>query len=394
MSALSPAGLTIDSINDIIAALTVAMQSIYGPDINVDSNSPDGQLINIYAQVAADTLELILDVYNSFAVDAAYGTVLDQRVALNGLARRQGTHTTTPVAITTDRALTLNGLDALVADPTALVFTVQDNANNQFALQTTQVITGPGTASYTFQAVAIGPSEVTPNTIVNQVTTVLGVITVNNPTTAGTSVGISEETDAQLKIRHAQSFALASTGPADAVEAAIAAIPDVTDALVVENYSDATVAGTAPHTIWSIVTGGTATEIAAAIYAKKGIGCGMRGTVTHVVARPNGTSFVAAWDTSIAQALKIRFTINPLTQGQSFDTAAIAVRLAAALIYKLGQAPNVGDIVTAMATIAPTSYQTSLGVSRDGGANYFDVVQPTTAQYYFTVAAADIAITQ
>ena len=160
VNALTPLGLVINTLTEIVANLNTGMQTIYGSDINVDSNSPDGQLINIYAQVAEDILELIQDVYNSFTVDSAYGTVLDQRVAINGITRRQGTFTTTPVSITVNQALTLTGLDALVADPTAVPFTVQDNANNKFQLVTTHVFGSAGSASLTFQAVDIGQVEV------------------------------------------------------------------------------------------------------------------------------------------------------------------------------------------------------------------------------------------
>ncbi len=389
---LSPVGLTVATVNEIVDALTADMQTIYGPDINVDPNSPDGQLINDYAQVAADMLELLVDVYNTFSLNAAYGVLLDQRVAIGGIARKQGTYTTTPVDVTANQALTLTGLDALISDPNAAVFTISDNAGNQFFLEATQVISGAGTSTFTFRAAVIGQVEVLPNTITNQVTTVLGITAVNNPTTAGTVTGVNEETDAQLKIRYTQSFALASTGPADAVEAALLAIPDVTDAFVVENVQDTTVNTVPAHAIWCIVTGGTAAEIAQAIYAKKGIGCDMKGSTSFVITRPNGTAFEAQWDGSIAQDLYIEFTINPITPGMSFDTTLLATQLAAALVYKLGQAPTVGNVVTAMLALAPTAYLTNIGVSKDG-ITFFDVIQPDTAQFYFVSAAARISIT-
>jgi uncharacterized phage protein gp47/JayE len=388
---IDAAGLQVKSVTEIVAELTVAMQAIYGSDINVDSNSPDGQLINLYAQSVADTLELLLDIYNTFSVDSSYGVLLDQRVALNGITRREGTYTTTPVSITVNQALTLTGLDALETDPTAQVFTVKDNANNQFFLETTQVIASPGTASYTFRAVDLGAVEVVPNTITNQVTTVLGVTGVNNPTTTGTVVGVPEETDSQLKIRHAQSFALAATGPADSVEAALAALPDVTDAYVVENVQNTEVNTVPPHCIWCIVRGGTDADIGQAIYAKKGIGCDMKGSSTEVITRPNGTSFVAKWDVAISEDLYIEFTINPKIAGQSFDTTLIKQQLADALVYKLGQNPTVGDVITAMATIAPNAYLTDVGVS-DDGISFFDIVTPTTAQYYFVTDPSRIDI--
>lgn len=386
-NSLSPFGLQVKSVTEILTDLTVGMQTIYGSDINVDSNSPDGQMLNLFAQAAADILQLLEDVYDGFAVDSAYGSVLDQRVALNGIARKQGTYTTTPVTVTATVAVTIYGLNQ-TAQP---VFTVQDNAGNKFFLQTTHVFSASGSASLTFRAVDIGQVEVLANTIVNIVTATLGISTVNNPSTSGTILGVNEETDAQLKVRHAQSFALASTGPADSVSAALLAIADVTDAYVVENVTDSPVNSVPAHGIWCIVTGGTAAEIAQAIYAKKGIGCDMKGSQSLSIARPNGTDFTAKWDTSVTETLYVQFTINGIISGTSFDTALIAKELAAALSYKLGQNANIGQIVSAMLVIAPNGYCTALGVSTDN-MSFSDVVSPSDAKHYFQLLAANITV--
>lgn len=384
---LTAFGLQVKSATDILNDLIVGMQGIYGTDINVDSNSPDGQMLNLFAQSAADILQVLVDVYDGFAVDSAYGSILDQRVALNGIARKQGTYTTTPVSVTATVAVTIYGLDQ-TAQP---MFTVQDNAGNQFFLNATHVFSGSGSASLTFRAVAIGQVEVLANTIVNIVTATLGISTVNNPSTSGTILGVNEETDAQLKVRHAQSFALASTGPADAISAALLALADVTDAYVVENVSDSPVGGVPAHGIWCIVAGGTASEIAQAIYAKKGIGCDMKGSTSLTIARPNGTDFTAKWDVAETEALYVQFTINGIVAGTSFDTALIANELAAALSYKLGQSANIGQVVSAMLTIAPNGYLTDIGVSTDN-ASFFDTVSPSDAQHYFQLLAANITV--
>lgn len=387
-------GLQIKTVNEIIASLTAGMQAIYGSDINVDSNSPDGQLINIFAQAGIDNLELLLQVYNSFSVPTSFGTLLDQRVALNGLARKLGTYTTTPISITVNQALTLTGLDALILNPNAQVFTVADDAGNQFYLAVTHAFGGAGTTALTFRAVNIGQVQVSANTITNQVTTVLGVTNVNNPTVAGVVDGINEESDVQLKQRHDQSFFLASTGPADSISAALKAIPSASDAFVVENPTGADSGSpdfVPAHSVWCIVTGGTPSEIGHAIYAKKSPGCGMKGVQSFSVSRPNGNIFIAKWDGSIAQPLYIQFQILPRTAGVTFDNAVLAQKLADALQYKLGQSPNIGDIVLAMIEIAPNGILISVGVSTDN-ILFVDLVSPNTSQYYFTVSASNISI--
>jgi hypothetical protein len=391
VSSLGTNGLVIDNLTTLVASLTQSLQAIYGADINVASNSPDGQMINIFCQNMEDLLELVQSVYNSFGYMQAFGTQLDQRLAILGLARKQGTNTTTPVLVTVNQALTLYGLDQTAQT----VFTLVDQTGNQWQLVTTHVFSGSGSASLTFQAVTIGPIGVSANTITQQITTVLGVTSVNNPTTSGTIVGVSEETDTQFKVRAAQGFSLAAIGPADSVEAQLQNAVGVTDAMVVENVTNGTVNSVPAHSIWAIVTGGTASVIGQAIYAKKGAGCGMKGSQTFVVTRPDGNSFTAQWDTSIAQPLYIAFSIIWRGGAVALGNADIIAGLSAMLVYKLGQMPNVGDIVTAMATIAPTAiiiFGASQGVSTDG-ITYQSIVDPTTAQYYFTVSGANITIT-
>lgn len=384
-------GLQVKTVQEIIDSLIADFQAIYGSDINVDQNSPDGQIINIQAQAIIDQLELLVQVYNSFDPDFVFGVLCDQRFALNGLARQAGTYTIQPVDVTVDRALSLNGLDALILDPTAQVFTVQDDAGNKFFLEETHAFGGAGTTSLAFRAEEIGQVQTTINTIVNVVTVTLGVTGVNNSAPA-TIVGENEETDAEMKIRHARSFNLAAVGPADSVLAAILAANAVSDAYVAENVTGGTVAGVPAHSIWTIVEGGTDADVGQAIYSKKGPGCGMRGAVTVDIARPNGTTFTAKFDRPIQEDLYIKLTLVPKRAGITFDTDVIKADLVAALKYKIAQSANIGDVVVAMLSIAPDGICSTLGVSDDGMA-YVDILDTTDFQHKFVLDAARIDVT-
>lgn len=381
-------GLVLETLPEIKTNLETGLKTIYGPDIVVASNSPDGQIIGIFAQAAIDLRELLLQVYNSFSVPAAFGVLLDQRVALNGLARKAGTYTVAQVLITVDQALTLPGLDQAIVTP----FTVKDENGNQFQLVTSYVFGGAGSATLAFKAQNIGAILTAPNTITNQSTTTLGVTAVNNPSTTSDVIGVNEESDQALKIRHGQSFYLAADGPAKAIAAALLSIPAVQDAFVIENSTTGTVNGTPAHSIWCIVTGGAAVDIAQAIYSKKNLGCGLRGAITQGVSRPNSGTFTAKWDVSISQPLHISFGLTARVAGATFDIPTLKTQLAAALAYKLGQSPNIGDVVNAMLTLAPDGYLTAIGVSSDG-MTYVDSISPTDSQYYFTLSSANITIT-
>lgn len=385
-------GLQVTTVPEITASLTAAFQAIYGSDINVGSNSPDGQLIGILAQNIQDVLETLLQVYNSFNPDSAFGTVLDARVAMNGIQRKDGTFTQAQVAVTVSQALTLLGLDAVLSNPNLTAFTVADDAGNQFQLVTTHAFVGAGTTTLTFQSAVIGQIQTTANTIQTVVTSQLGVTSVNNPTTASDIEGLPEETDPQLKIRRAASFYLQAVGPADALRAALLNVSDISDAYVVENDTNGTVNTVPAHSIWVIVNGGTFPEIANVIYTKKAPGCGMKGSNSQIVVRPQGNSFTAQWDAALTQTLTIRATLVPKIPGQTFDLVKDKNALADVLLYKLGQSPNIGDIVVAMQLIEPEAILSVVNVSKDAGVTWENIVSPDTAQKYFVTSPANITL--
>jgi uncharacterized phage protein gp47/JayE len=387
-STLDANGLVVETTDDIATAIVTALKTIYGDDINLASNSPDGQMVGIYSQASSDQLDLLMDIYNMFSVDSAYGVGLQRLVALNGMTLRPGTYTTTPVGITTDRALTLPGMDQAVVTP----FQIRD-ANNTWTLISSYVFGAAGTQALVFQCTEMGPISPLPNTINSQATPTLGVIAVNNPTISGTVLGQDEETDPDLRSRHARSFFLASSSPADAVEAGLLSIADVTDAVVIENDTNGTVDGIPAHSIWATVVGGTDAEISTAIYSKKAPGCGTYGAVSAVVIRPNGQGATMYWDIGVEEDLYVQFGLISSVPGITFDEDLIKQQLTAAMVnfWKLGKTATIGDIVRAMYIIEPRAILTSIGVSSDG-MSYSDTVSPTSAKYYFTLSAANINI--
>lgn len=450
-------GLQVASFNEIVAALTASLQAVYGDDINVGPATPDGQNINIFAQAVSDQLETLLDTYNIFFVEAAYGVMLDQLVALNGLARNPGSYTEVFVQVTVSQALTLPGQDATTP------FTIADDAGNQFQLVESYVFGAAGVATLRFRALLLGRVEVLPNTLDNIVTTTIGVTAVDNPaftvTTAGditngspivsgiadttgmtpgmnldsatslfpagttvltvdsgtqitadqnatgdatenitvstppTDVGEPEENDVQLKIRRAKSFALQSVGPAQAIRAALLATEGISDAYVAENVTDTPADGVPAHGIWVIVNGGTDADIAAAIYGKKAPGCDMAGSESYVVSLPQGNTFEAKWDAAESEDMYVRATLNARVPGTVFDLTQDAEDLAAALLYKLGEKPCIGDVILAMAEIEPNAVLSSVNVSKDGIA-WVDIITPTDFQKYFFLPAGNVTLTQ
>ena len=231
-------GLEIKTATEIRADLVAGFQDIYGNDINVDQNSPDGQIIGIVTQMSRDIREYIASVNSGFDPDQAVGVTLDQRVALNNIERQGGTYTVQPIDIVVDRTVTLSGLDDDFKNPDGVGYTIADDAGNEWILIDTVTLTA-GSYTRNFRARAVGEVSATVGTIENFVTIVLGVVSVTN-SSGVLETGQNQETDGELRIRRQRSVAIASTGYLNGIEAALLNIDGVTGVKVYENITNVT----------------------------------------------------------------------------------------------------------------------------------------------------------
>lgn len=382
-------GLTVNTQAELLAYFTTAFQTIYGADINLGSDTPDGQLINIFIQAILDNEDLLTQIYSQFDPDNAIGVTLDQRVAINGIQRQAGTFTVTNVTLVTSQSLNLYGLDQDVQP----IYTVSDSEGNQWQLITTELGISPGTSVFAFQAANPGAVLTVPNTIIIPVTIVLGVTSINNPTTY-TTLGINEETDAELRVRRQKSVSLASQGYLQGLLAALENLNGLTFAAVFENNTNATNADGVPsHSIWVIVAGtAAAADIANAIYTKRNAGCGMFGSQSYVITQVDGSPFEVFWDNVVSQNLFIKFTATSLDGINAPNIAAIRSGLVTSFVPGVGSQVNVNELSTLVQDIDPNTLVTSAGFSLTSGGVYTTTLTPTTKNRQFAVTAADIII--
>jgi len=353
---INASGLQVKTAEEIRQDLENGLRNIYGADINLDQNSPDGQLVGILTQMAVDIRELAVQVNNNFNPDRAFGRLLDERVVINNIERNGGTYTITDIDITVDRTVTLQGLDAAFNDINGQGYTVQDNAGNEFILIDTDTITA-GTHSLSFRAKEIGRVETTIGTITNPVTVVIGVTNINNGS-APTTIGQNEETDAQLRVRRQRSVALSSTGYLNGLLGDVLALDGVTDAVLYENVTNSVDADDIPaHGIWLVVEGGANTDIGNMIYENKSYGANMKGDVDVNIVTASGGLFVAKFDRPTAQDLYIRFEIQRTVPLYVFDLDSIKQYIVDNLIYSIGDYSET-SLVTAQAVA---------GIANQGG---------------------------
>ena len=393
---ITSTGLTVATQTELVAQYTAAFQAIYGSDINLGPETPDGQLMMIFIQSVLDLEDLLVQIYNMFDPDNAIGVILDQRVAINGIQRQAGTFTVTNITLVLSQSVNLYGLDQTVQP----IYTIADNAGNQWELQTTQLGVGPGTVVFAFQSATPGALTTIPNTITIPITIVLGISSINNPTTY-TTLGVNEESDAALKVRRQISVSLPSQGYLAGLLAALENIPGVTYASVEENNTGSTnVDGVPGHSIWVIVAGsGADSDIANAIYTKRNAGCGTYntapGAISFNITQVDGSIFTVYWNIAEPETLYIKFTVSSLNGSTPPNISALlnpTTGLPAIFVPGVSQQVNINDLSTLVQQIDPNTLVTNAGFSAALSGPYTTTLNPTSKNLQFQVSEANIVI--
>lgn len=380
-------GIHIQTVDEIISELVSGYKNIYGQDINVSSDTPDGQRINIEAQAKADVLDFAVQIYNSFDVDAVSGVAQDRLYKINNIYRKSSEYSYVQVNITASSSVNLQGLDV----SEAAAYTISDTNGNQFLL-VNSVTVNAGTTLLEFRAKDAGAVEVTPNTITNMVTIVAGISGVTNPASQYIT-GTAQESDAEFRIRRNKSTAISGKGFYDNLLGDLLSVPLVTAAEVYENDGDIMEIPQESSTsaVWCIVEGGLDEDIGQVIYANKTIGCKQVGSVAVNVTRVDGSTFVARFDRPQTQDLYLQLSIkSKLTTPP--DVNYIKSELSSRLEFDIFAAVDSSEITAAVIGIEPNVYVTSSKVSTDG-VTWVDYVEPSSKDRFFVLSENNIDIT-
>lgn len=244
---------------DILESLQANAKSIFGRDINVNTNSPLGMMLKVIAFEMADEWQQMENTYYSGYKDTATGYQVDAVGQYIGAKRKGATYAT--------------GIETFVGTPGTVIpanYVVAFGNVNFWTLQQA-TIGGTGNIDVNIQCIEVGSSgNVAAGKITKIVSALSGVTSVTNA--LETSGGKEVEDTTTFKARYDDSIAGGGSSTAASVEAALLAIPTVTDAKVTENDTVATVNGIPPKCLSSFVYGGSDTEVANAIYKSKGGG--------------------------------------------------------------------------------------------------------------------------
>lgn len=392
---LNENGLTISTANEIRDALVEGFKNIYGADLILDSNTSDGQIIDIFTQAGADIRELIREIYNSCNPDLCRGQVQDIRYRINNLFRKGGTFTIVPITMEITQTVTLQGLDADYNDVNATAFGFSDDGGQQYYL-IDSVTLSAGTYTKPFRAAVLGDIQPTIGTITNPITIVKGVKSgINN--SAPTSYGINQETDVEFATRRQQSVGERGQNSIDSMKAQLLELDGVSESFVYQNNNDITDSDDIlPHYIWVIVEGGANAEIASVIYGNIG-GAGCKGDIEIDVPTTSGQTFRARFDRSVAIPLYIRFDLQETVIDTIFDIDGIKNYIVENLKYSINELAETSKPTEiarqAIDVNGGAGVPANLEISTDG-VTWKTYIPSTNKKNVFTIDSTRIEITE
>ena len=276
---VSSTGFNRKRLNQLLDELNSEVKSIFGENFNVSPESPDGQINGVISESNANLWEIAEEAYNAFNPKAAAGTTLSNLVQLNGITRLAATRSHVE--------LTLTGDSGTVIPEGSLIST--SDTGDELSTDVSVTIDGTGNAIVQATALEFGPITMLAGTITEIDNPVTGWDTVNN--TSDANEGTNEESDPDLRARRQRSVARDAQAIIDAIRSAVENIDNVTQAVVLENDTDAEDANGLPaHSFQAVVSGGKNIDVADAIWLKKPAGIQAFGDITVEIIDSQGIS--------------------------------------------------------------------------------------------------------
>lgn len=317
-------GVEIETFDEVYNRVADGLKNIYGADIDLSQESPDGQRVGIIVKEILDGQAFGQLLYSQLDVDFSFGTFQDVIAKIAGVYRRPATLSQADIDLVSDRVLTLEA-----------GYTIQDDNGQKWLTDSVNSIIA-GNNTITVFAEQFGAIAASANTINTPVSIVLGVTSVTNPLDA--VVGVDEESDPDLRVKRNQSLENPSYSLLGSIVAKMYGLSGVTDLDAYENDTDlydATLDLNAHH-IWLIIEGGEIADIAEVFAKNKTGGTGTKGTVegiyTEVIPKPDGGTFNIShtyrFDRPNQVPLYVRLDAKRRDPSQPIDTALIEQKIA------------------------------------------------------------------
>lgn len=317
MTRLTNDGFERTRLIDRYSELEGKARSIFGQDIDLSSDTMDGQHIGLFAETVADMDELAEAVWTSFDPDLATGHSLSRLVKINGIERSQGAYSVVELELTgTPNTLVPKGSIVANTQGTVIVYTLEDARIGQ-----------DGKARIVASPNKMGPVRASAETLTVIKSPLFGWESVTNKDTM--IVGKDRETDRDLRLRRRGSVSKGNRNMTEALWAALSDLPSVTEVSVLENATPKEDSrGLPPHSVHVVVLGGQDYEIAKTIWINKTGGTVLAGYQDVIIEDITGNEQIIKFSRPVNVPIEIEVYVKPIS-GYVFNTQnAIKQRLA------------------------------------------------------------------
>lgn len=393
---VEPDGVIIPDTQVIQDQVIAEYKDLFGQDLIITPNTPQGLLIAAETQARDGIAVNNATVANQINPNLAGGIFLDAICALTGIQRTVATYSTV--------VGTLSGVGGTIVPSGSQA---KETVSQQI-FQTVSTVTIPvsGTINVTFQAMNPGPIAVSPGTLTQIVSVVLGWETVTNA--AAATVGADTQSDDALRAYRKNTLAIQGQGLAEAILSGVYAVPNVKSATFRENVLTTTevIDGVTmePNSIYICVDGGTDNDIAATLVAKKNGGC----QYTNGAGIPVSVSYTEPFSGQVMNILfdrptpvpvKIRVTVrvnDTLSDPQTLVKTAI-LNYAAGLIpgevgFTVGTSVSPFEIAGAINYYNRSIFVTLVEVSLQSPVSYSTNTLPIAIFEVATIEISDITV--
>ena len=260
----------------ILAGVQADINAAFGGGVNPGLTTPQGQLAQTETAIIGEKNNEIAYIANQVNPAFASGIWQDAIGYIYFMNRIQASGTVVNA--------TCNGAVGTVIPAGSIA---QDTNGYLYASTAAATIPTSGNVTVQFQNQTTGPIACAIGALNKIYTAVAGWNTVSNPAVG--ALGNNVETRAAFELRRQASVAVNAVNSLDSIRASVLAVPNVLQAYVVDNSTNATVNygatsyPLAAHSICVSVAGGVSSAIATAIWNKKPPGCGYNGNTTVTV---------------------------------------------------------------------------------------------------------------
>lgn len=317
MTKLVDSGFERTRLGDRIKELYGKARAIFGQEIDLSSDTMDGQHLGLFAEAISDIDELAESVWQSFDPDLATGASLDRIVKLNGIERKQGGYSRVQLHIRADAGVKIpKGTIFYNAAKNIELETIEDSEGGTIQIfDTTEekelgLLNGTSVGAIPTNKAAI---NIKPYTVFRLKSPSYGIGVARTAILPTYIIGSPRESDRQLRLRRRNSVTVGGGNTVNHLWKEVMKVEGVTEVNIIENTTDQIDdSGTPAHSLQIMVLGGLQSDIAKVIWDNKSAGTNLVGNWTSDIKDSIGNNQKVSFTIPKIKPILIEINITPM----------------------------------------------------------------------------------